>query len=582
MIMGAARHVLCAGIIGVLLFVFRTSSGAGHSDRPQRRAASVPPAVSTPGLQSERWVRRDDLSSSSLPPRTTSGATGQPKTAAVVYVPRGREKRKIGAAPPLPVEVQCGVFNRTSYIPPNQTCSNSTRVREVVWSEVSKDPPVPLWDPVPFNALRASWSVLPVALRDKHNVPLGARSREVCQEIKDAAAAQAALPPHLQIVGEPREPVPRGDHPPVELWKRTRAPRVEEAAFGAPLPCLSDRAALLAAMGQPVAKDLADAIIKHEFMWSVARALLWGRAVPEHPAVIPVWVSPVMLDAKHAAISLAQIDVPVRQFVFVRNWNESDAVDLVNTLALMPFGVSVLQTEEAGKNDGFAASMNQGIVEGFRLVSSPPPAWFALMNCDVRYPSGELRQFAYYANQHWERYGYFFPDQQEHFAFGISRRAVDAVGLMDETFFPAYMEDVDYHWRVRLCGLGQIMTPASFRHCLNANLNGKPHPARRLLRRGREVTDYGFQYGKVKWGNYDHQYIYEDRPPALQTFPFAAAAKKANKTWYREVQNNISLSTWAVDPEHRACIHSAVLSEINPKHCIFHPVAALALLSGHT
>eukprot|EP01063_Lacrimia_lanifica_P025017 TRINITY_DN3280_c1_g6_i1.p2 TRINITY_DN3280_c1_g6~~TRINITY_DN3280_c1_g6_i1.p2 ORF type:complete len:698 (+),score=206.91 TRINITY_DN3280_c1_g6_i1:1165-3258(+) len=414
----------------------------------------------------------------------------------------------------------------------------------------------PLFDPEEWHPDRKSWLVQ--AAGKAFRVGVGG-DMALCD--KAARKYAGALPetPWLRYVGVGR-PYPHNDpaqcvvsedkdqlHENEKPIKNlARAPWVDEGLFP-PLPNPDVRAILLDNVpGLKERLQLSDALNKR-FIKAAGRALLLGRAFPEHPATIPVFISPAFLDAVEMMEMLTSLDAPVRQFVFVQNLDNEATTKIFEMLALLPFGVRVLQHTVV--QSGFAAAINQGITEGLRLVTDPSPAWFFAANADVVYNAHHLRQLAYYANKYGRHdYGLFYASEQEHYAFGIGRAAVDAVGLLDESIYPAYSEDVDYRWRVRLCGLGQIFTPARILHKGSTSL----HKARdkdsrmnhalgaKVYRRIVRKNNNNMGYMRQKWGFFAQEHIYFHAPPTGVTRPWNVSGA--------------SLSTWSVDPAHRACI----------------------------
>lgn len=79
-------------------------------------------------------------------------------------------------------------------------------------------------------------------------------------------------------------------------------------------------------------------------------------------------------------------------------------------------------------------------------------------------------------------------------AFMVNKDCWDKVGEFDEVYFPAYYEDNDYHYRMKLAGLLAITyPPAMFFHWGSATQNEAI---------GRPLTDSGNQYAQFvrKWG----------------------------------------------------------------------------------
>lgn len=101
-------------------------------------------------------------------------------------------------------------------------------------------------------------------------------------------------------------------------------------------------------------------------------------------------------------------------------------------------------------------------------------------------------------------------------AFMVDRECWEKVGEMDEVFAPAYFEDNDYHYRMRLAGLAAIVyPPAIFYHFGSgtqneAAENGRPIVPTPLFENNRAF--YAKKWGGVP-GNEKYEHPYND--PAL-------------------------------------------------------------------
>jgi GT2 family glycosyltransferase len=133
---------------------------------------------------------------------------------------------------------------------------------------------------------------------------------------------------------------------------------------------------------------------------------------------------------------LASIDYPVKDLLIIDNGDGLADVrkpDLVERLRLwsMP------------NNFGVAASWNLGI-KAFRHDDV-----FFFASNDMRFGPGALKGLGG-AERHAVTLSHQFP----HFhTFAVGVDVVARVGLFDESFFPAYCEDIDYLWRCERAGV---------------------------------------------------------------------------------------------------------------------------------
>ena len=154
---------------------------------------------------------------------------------------------------------------------------------------------------------------------------------------------------------------------------------------------------------------------------------------------IPVLGVPILNRPDLLKKMLASIDYPV------------DSILIVDNGGVVPNEWGTVMTPE--HNLGVAASWN------YIIESNPDAPWWCIVNSDIEFAPGDLERLA----RHMETLGGFSflltPS-----AFGITKEVVEAVGLFDENFHPAYYEDNDYVYRCGLLGVTCTALPASYAH----------------------------------------------------------------------------------------------------------------------
>jgi len=148
-------------------------------------------------------------------------------------------------------------------------------------------------------------------------------------------------------------------------------------------------------------------------------------------------------------------------------------------------------------NDGVARSWNRGIGAGYELT--------ILVSCSMRFPEGfksVAESMARVANDYgsYTHHGWH--------CIGIGWRSVQEVGLIDENFWPAYCEDLDYIRRWMLNG-----TPENSLPRCNPSLVSTGDAV--ALKAGliKWTGDLCHAYFKRKWGS-------DDPAKATFTHPF--------------------------------------------------------------
>jgi hypothetical protein len=348
----------------------------------------------------------------------------------------------------------------------------------------------------------------------------------------------------------PRTRSPVSRHVPTANATATRADRAtrrgerattEQPESLAHVAANASEAALTAQPAPTIPWAVKHSLEQHVWAAAVVRAVEAAFADLNSPDVVPVMIIPLFHESAELDSLLKSIDAPVRLFAFSWNSNNPEIAKRLDVLKRLPFGVSVTQDPD---NGGFSNAVNRGIRAGEanakELGRDPKHDWYFVVNADTFFPQGSLAAFARQVNEVKYSHGLVYGPKQDHFAFAITRRAVDTVGYFDEVFFPGYMEDIDYHWRVRIAGLPQLITRVQFIHRGggSSNLRKGLGDYERMLQNGGR----GWEYGWMKWGWYGPQHIENSGPPSGWKHPFNIP--EANLTF------------WVVDPEHRKCVRT--------------------------
>lgn len=315
---------------------------------------------------------------------------------------------------------------------------------------------------------------------------------------------------------------------------------------------------------QPSDEDL-NIINSHPFAKRTFENVQRAWKDPSDEGTVHVMVIPLFHDAEEVRELLWSIDAPVRLFAFSWNSASDDMRKTVDVLRRIPYGVVVNHFPE---NVGFSGAVNAGIRAGLTKLPQPPAKWFFIVNADTHFPRGVLGKFARATNDLDETYGLVYGPRQDHFAFVITRSAVRRVGYMDEVFWPGYMEDIDYHWRVRLGGLNKRITRLHFQHKQSAN-DRKPRSVTGPYQDQLHRSSRGFEYGWQKWGRYAPHQIELDHPPSGWKTPFNIPAAP--------------LSLWAIDPAQRECVRTGKGKyHIHSSTCWYNGTVLLSQLPART
>jgi GT2 family glycosyltransferase len=101
-------------------------------------------------------------------------------------------------------------------------------------------------------------------------------------------------------------------------------------------------------------------------------------------------------------------------------------------------------------NLGVAASWNLGMKLAFR------EPWVMILGDDIVWPAGAMARFAEMSSEDTMLVSATWPHWC---AFTIGMRVVQKVGLLDEGFYPAYFEDIEYMRRLERSGVPLVHGP---------------------------------------------------------------------------------------------------------------------------
>lgn len=91
--------------------------------------------------------------------------------------------------------------------------------------------------------------------------------------------------------------------------------------------------------------------------------------------------------------------------------------------------------------------------------------------------------------------------------FAITPECVEKVGWFDERFYPAYYEDVDYHYRVVRSGIRSIGVPPPRAHAGSSTIREMPSWQRSEIDAGYMKNE---AYFRRKWGGPPGQEVYTE------------------------------------------------------------------------
>jgi glycosyltransferase involved in cell wall biosynthesis len=172
--------------------------------------------------------------------------------------------------------------------------------------------------------------------------------------------------------------------------------------------------------------------------------------------VIPVLIVPILNQPELLDAMLGSIDHPVDRVVIIDNGDVLDE----GWLTWHP----QYRVIQPGHNLGVAASWNLG------MKVTPQAPWWLIVNHDITFGPGDLARLEETVNPAAATI-YFMLGMA---SFAITRYTVNAVGVFDENFAPAYNEDLDFARRLDLLALPRVEVGFSGTHVGSATIHSDP------------------------------------------------------------------------------------------------------------
>ena len=194
---------------------------------------------------------------------------------------------------------------------------------------------------------------------------------------------------------------------------------------------------------------------------------------------IPVINRPDLL-----ARCISSIDEPVKKLLVIDN-SEDGIADYVERS--VPPCVDDWFVCVPAANLGFGGSVNHAI------CSEPGAAWWCIANADVEFGKGDLARLAAEMAQGGPRW----VGINDWRVFGLSREAVERVGLWDGNLFPAYDDDCDYERRCDLAGVPHHFITGGTTHEGSASIKSD---ARYAFLNATRTHPSNRAYYVAKWG----------------------------------------------------------------------------------
>jgi hypothetical protein len=183
------------------------------------------------------------------------------------------------------------------------------------------------------------------------------------------------------------------------------------------------------------------------------------------------------------------IDYPLDHLVVIDNSNGAVSMPFVPPKLVRRFSILT------HPNAGVAGSWNE-------IIKLFPAPWHMIVNSDVQFTRGDLERMADAADANCSGVAGCLYGNHGASWFVITEHGVRDVGLFDENFYPAYLEDCDWSRRADLLGVRRVNVPNC--HAIHGDdkltgsctINSDP----RIQQENVRTHTNNFTYYKRKWG----------------------------------------------------------------------------------
>lgn len=213
---------------------------------------------------------------------------------------------------------------------------------------------------------------------------------------------------------------------------------------------------------------------------------------------IPLIGIPVLNRGDLLARCVNSIDYPAERIVVINNGDDESVQVAIDGLRARRPNVEVVKPPH---NLGVAGSWNYFL----REYDAP---YYLICGSDIQFAPGDLEKIDRFASAH--------PDEAIMFGnhgyslFALTRRGVELIGYFDENFYPAYLEDCDHSYRLKLLGARASTVPD-----IHAIHGEAPHWGSSTILsdatfRERNGITHGnnFAYYRAKWGGINGEEVY--------------------------------------------------------------------------
>lgn len=240
---------------------------------------------------------------------------------------------------------------------------------------------------------------------------------------------------------------------------------------------------------------------------------------------IPIIGIPILNRGDLLVRCVESIDYPVERIVIVNNGND-EAVRA--SITLLKARHSNIEVVEPAHNLGVAGSWNY-------ILRHYAATFHLICANDIEFAPGDLAEIDRFVLEHLD-YAIMFANHG-YSVFALTKQGIALIGYFDENLYPAYLEDCDHFYRVKLLGGKSDNIPGIHAIHGEAPCWGSSTILSNPVYRQRNGITHGnnFRYYRAKWGGINGQEVYlypfNDPTKSPRDWTLDNAIRKANDIW---------------------------------------------------
>lgn len=226
---------------------------------------------------------------------------------------------------------------------------------------------------------------------------------------------------------------------------------------------------------------------------------------------------------------LQSIDYPVNNLVVIDNSPTGEAAYLSMAARenIRTWARTFRLVRHCGANAGWAGSCNE-------IIKLFPAPWWLLVNNDIAFFPNDLRR-TFAAAEHNPEAAALFGNHGSSW-WVMTCRGASKVGLLDENFYPCYLDDCDWCYRAKLAGeklvnIGEVnATHGDERTTGSCTI----HADEDLRRQNHRTHGRNFDYYREKWGGVNDAEVFQhpfNNPALPVTFWTFRPEFRARQQW---------------------------------------------------